>query len=70
MLSVKGYLPPSIFYKHTLNDSLQLSDGFVDIRKVLFFAPGPKIGGLTLPICAVIKLEWAVIKPKLCSVKN
>ena len=26
--------------------------------------------GLTLPICAVIKLEWPVIKSKLGSVKN
>ena len=25
---------------------------------------------VTLPICAVIKLEWAVIKPELGSVKN
>ena len=30
---------------------------------------GPKIG-VTLPICAVFKLEWAVIKAKLGSVKN
>ena len=27
-------------------------------------------GGVTLPICAVINLEWAVIKAKLGSVKN
>ena len=26
---------------------------------------GPKIGGVTLPICAVIKLEWAAIKVKV-----
>ena len=26
--------------------------------------------GVTLPICAMIKVEWAVISPKLCSVKN
>ena len=34
--------------------------------------PGPKMGGggVTLPICAVIKLEWAVIKSKLGSGKN
>ena len=31
---------------------------------------GPKIGGVTLHIFAVIKLECAVIKSKLCSVKN
>ena len=32
---------------------------------------GPKIGGgVTLPICAVIKLDWAVMKSKLGSVKN
>ena len=31
--------------------------------------PGRKIGGVTLPICAVIKLEWAVIKSKLGSVE-
>ena len=32
---------------------------------------GPKIGGgVTLPICAVIKLEWAVIKSKFGSVKK
>ena len=30
---------------------------------------GPKIRGVTLHICAVIKLEWAVIKAKLGSVK-
>ena len=27
-------------------------------------------GGVTLPICAVVNLELAVIKSKLCSVKN
>ena len=31
---------------------------------------GPKIGGVTLPICAMIKLDWAVIKSKLGSVKH
>ena len=31
---------------------------------------GPKIGGVTLPICAVIKLDWAVIKSKFGSVKK
>ena len=32
------------------------------------FWAGPKIGGVALPICAVIKLEWAVIKLKLGSI--
>ena len=31
---------------------------------------GPIIGGVTLPICAVIKLEWTVIKSKFGSVKK
>ena len=38
------------------------------------YSAGPKMGGggggVTLPICAVIKPEWAVIKSKLGSVKN
>ena len=36
--------------------------------------PGPKIGGggggVTLPICTGIKLEWTVMKSKLGSVKS
>ena len=31
---------------------------------------GPKIGGVTLPICALIKLDCAVIKSMLGSAKN
>ena len=39
-------------------------------HQYLVFSTGPERGGVTLRICAMIKLDWAVIKSKLGSVKN
>ena len=52
------------------NNTMKYVPAAINVKYFMPQNAGPKIGGVTLHIFAVIKLKCAVIKSKLCSVKN